>query len=85
MRRDNLLVPGRALVPVKDEALRTLLRCLYRSEITTPLDLPSLTRIGLQYCSSELLHHLRGLDQEGIKAVVIAVLAERKATELGLE
>lgn len=85
MRRDNLLLPGRGLVPVQDEALRTLMRGLYRGEITTPLDLPSLTRIGLQYCSSELLHHLRGLDDHAIRAVLVAVLAERKAVAVGLE
>ena len=79
MRPHNPLAPGRALVPVEDKALKVLLRSLYRGDLTAPLDLPSLTRVGLQYCSSELLHHLRGLDQNAIQAVVVAVLAERRA------
>jgi hypothetical protein len=84
MRRDNLLIPGRGLVPVKSEALRVLLRSLYRGDLDTPLDLPGLTRVGLQYCAEELLHHLRGLDTHAVQVVVTAVLAERKAVELGM-
>ncbi|HCH65023.1 MAG: hypothetical protein CL927_16360 [Deltaproteobacteria bacterium] len=79
MRPHNPLAPGRALVPVDDKALKTLLRALYRGDLTLPLDLPGLTRVGLQYCSSELLHHLRGLDKGAVQAVVVAVLAERRA------
>jgi hypothetical protein len=81
MRPHNPLAPGRALVPVESKALKVLLRSLYRGDLTAPLDLPSLTRVGLQYCSSELLHHLRGLDQNAIQAVVVAVLAERRAAD----
>jgi len=79
MRPYNPLQPGRGLVPVSDDALRTLLRSLYRGDLTAPLDLPGLTRVGLQYCSAELLHHLRGLEDTAVRAVVVAVLAERKA------
>jgi hypothetical protein len=79
MRPHNPLALGQGLVPVEDNALKVLLRSLYRGDLTTPLDLPGLTRVGLQYCASELLHHLRGLDDVAIRAVVVAVLAERKA------
>lgn len=74
----NPFAMGQGLVPVKTEALRTLLRHLYRGDISTPLALPDLTRIGLQYCATDLLHHLRGLDEVAVRAVLVAVLAERK-------
>ncbi len=79
MRPHNPLAPGRALVPLEDDSLKVLLRCLYRGDLSAPLDLPGLTRVGLQYCAEELLHHLRGLDQLAVRAVVVAVLAERRA------
>jgi len=74
----NPFAMGQGLVPVKTDALRTLLRHLYRGDIEAPLALPDLTRIGLQYCASDLLHHLRGLDNTAVRAVLVAVLAERK-------
>ena len=79
MRPHNPLAPGRGLVPLEDASLKVLLRSLYRGDLTAPLDLPGLTRVGLQFCAEELLHHLRGLDQAAIQAVVVAVLAERRA------
>ncbi len=72
---------GRALVPVEDSALKTLLRSLYRGDLTTPLDMPGLTRVGLQYCASDLLHHLRGMPEQAVIAVLVAVLAERRVAE----
>lgn len=84
-RIDPSKVPpfGKGLVPVSDAALKTLLKHLYRGDIEAPLDLPGLTRIGLQYCATDLLHHLRGLDRTAIQAVCVAVLAERKVAAAG--
>lgn len=81
MRPHNPLQLGLGLVPVDDSALRTLLKALYRGDIAPPLTLPDLTRVGLQYCASELLHHLRNLDDAAIRAVLVAVLAERRAAQ----
>ena len=67
---------GLTLVPT--EALRVALRCLHRGDLRCPVDLPELTRCGLQYVAAELMHNLRGLDQSAVRAVLVTVLAERK-------
>ena len=68
---------GRGLTQVSTEALKTLLRAVLREEIAVPLTFEELTRCGLQHCASELLDTLRGLDERAVKAVLMAVLAER--------
>ena len=65
------------LRPVSTEALKVALRSLHRGDLTTPLTLEGLTRVGLQYTATELLEVLRGLDDSGVRAVLVAVLAER--------
>lgn len=74
---------GIGLSEVTTADLKTLLRLLHRGEVATPLDVTELARVGLQHCAIELLGHLRGLEATAIKAVVIAVIAERNARTRG--
>jgi hypothetical protein len=61
---------------VKTDDLRILLRAVHRDELETPFDRAGLATIGLLRIADDL-DHLRGLDASAIKAVVIAVIAER--------
>ncbi len=74
---------GTGLTPVSTAALEQLLRATHRGEVRFPLDIGELTRHGLQYCASELLHALRGCGDDTVKAVLVNVLAERKAHARG--
>lgn len=65
------------LTAVVDERLRALLTGLHRETLACPLTIVGLTCHGLQDCAGPLLGHLRGLDAAGVRAVVVAVLAER--------
>ena len=78
----SILAPygsGLGLTDVPTPPLRTLLRALHRAEIECPLTPVALVAIGLQDHASVLLGHLRGLDHAGVRAVVVAVLAERRS------
>lgn len=70
----------RGLADVPTEALRTLVRLVYKGEIDTPLDITQITRTGLQYCATDLLATLRTLDKQAVLAVLTVALAEREAT-----
>lgn len=66
------------LTAVTDDQLRTLLRGLHRKTLPCPLSFTDLTGHGLQDVGSPLLNHLRGLSEEAVRAVLVAVLAERR-------
>jgi hypothetical protein len=70
---------GIGLTTVSTEALKTLLKGLHKGTLAPPLTIEALTRHGLQYCAAELLGHLRTLDNHGMQAVLVAVIAERNA------
>ena len=65
------------LTQVSTEDLKTMLRYLHRGEMNCPLTPAELARFGLQRCSGSILGHMRELDVQGCRAVVVAVLAER--------
>lgn len=69
---------GAGLTRVDTEALRTLLRSLHRGDVRGPLSVHDLARVGLQYAAEDLLGHLRGVDDAGLRAVLVAVIAERR-------
>ena len=71
---------GEGLTPVATDALKHLLALVHRDELNVPLDVSEFTRIGLQDAAEDL-SLLRGLDKAGVRAVLVAVLAERKARE----
>lgn len=70
-------MPSWALTTIATKDLRTLLRALHRQQIEGPLTTAGLAAVGLQNVSSALLEHLRGLPTEAVRAVLVAVLAER--------
>lgn len=69
------------LTQAPTHALITLLRAIYKNELSLPLSLPDLTRHGLQFCAAELQGALRGLDAPAVTAVLVCVIAERRAQE----
>lgn len=69
-----------ALTGVPTNEIEQLLRFVYRHEIETPITPVGLARVGLQHRSEELMQTLRGLDEAGVRAVLVAVAAERIAT-----
>lgn len=72
------------LTPVPTPSLVHLLRLTYNGELTYPLTMPELSRVGLQSTGPDLLVQLRGLDAKAAQAVIVCVLAERKAREEGI-
>ena len=70
-----------ALTGVPTNEIEQLLRFLYRREIETPITPVGLARVGLQHRSEEFMQSLRGLDESGVRAVLVAVAAERIAVQ----
>lgn len=60
--------------------LQRLLRALHRRELSCPVGHASLHVAGLSYLVDRL-DALRGLDERAVRAVLVAVLAERRARE----
>ncbi len=69
------------LTQAPTHALVTLLRAIYKQQLTLPLSLPELTRHGLQFCAADLQGALRGLHAPAVTAVLVCVIAERRAQE----
>jgi hypothetical protein len=55
-----------------------MLRQLHRNELTCPLTPAGVVCLGLQDDMEAVFSVMRGLDQSGVRAVLVAVLAERK-------
>lgn len=72
-----MLRAGVGLTRVRTEDLKRALAALHRGGLAFPLTIEELTRFGLQHCAQDLLETLRGLDEAGTRAVLVAVLAER--------
>ena len=70
-----------ALTGVPTRELEQLLRHQYRGELESPVTVAGLARVGLQHRSEELMQSLRGLDEAGVRAVLVAVIAERREGE----
>lgn len=66
------------LTAVPTPLLEKALRSLHRGELVCPLDISRLAAVGLQDVGPQLLAGLRGLDAAGVRAVLVAVIAERK-------
>ena len=56
--------------------LRLLLRALHRGELECPIHPKSLAIVGLLRLGDDV-EVLRGLDEAGVRAVLVSVLAER--------
>ena len=71
--------PGLGLTGLNTQELQKLLRHLHRGELICPVDIHRLTVVGFQYKADTLTNALRGLDEVGVRAVLVCVLAERIA------
>lgn len=67
----------RGLVGVTDADLVALLRALHRGELECPITRIGLAQAGLLRLGDEL-EVLRDLDERGCRAVLVAVLVERR-------
>lgn len=70
-----------ALTGVPTDELKALLRNVYRGEIEIPITTAGLALVGLQHRAEEIMQSLRNLDEPGVRAVLVAVAAERIAIE----
>jgi hypothetical protein len=66
------------LVDVKTVDLENALRGVHRGTLPCPLGPAGLAGNGLQHVQESLLGSMRGLDEAGVRAVLVAVLAERR-------
>ena len=66
------------LTELTEEELKKLLRHVYREELPCPITADTLACVGFQSRHEWLSAALRGLDADGVKAVLVAVIAERK-------
>jgi hypothetical protein len=72
-----VLDAGRGLTQVSTSDLTSVLRALVRDEIRAPVTPLELAKVGLLRLQDEL-GYLRGLSSEATRAVLIAVIAERR-------
>lgn len=72
-----------SLRSVPTASLETLLRAIHKAQIPCPLRADTLACVGLQERQEPILAALRGLDEPGVRAVLVNVLAERKAGHHG--
>jgi len=75
----TVLDAGKGLTRVSTEQLKRALKSVYRKDVSCPLSIEDLTRVGLQNVASELLRSLRGLDETAVQAILVTVIAERSA------
>ena len=69
---------GQGLREVPSIDLKRLLTAIHRGDLPCPLTADVLACVGLQDRSEVLLGSLRGLTDAGVRAVLVAVLAERR-------
>jgi len=67
------------LTSVPTDELERLRRSVHRSEVLFPLTADQLACVGLQHRSEDLLGALRGLPERSVRAILVCVLAERRA------
>lgn len=72
-----MLTAASGLTRINTEDLKKALTYVHRGELKSPLHIHDLARVGLQHCANELLAAMRGLDEQGMRAVLVSVIAER--------
>jgi len=72
---------ARGLADVPTEQLKGMFRSLVKGDLNCPLTAWEIARHGYQSWQAEILEALRGLPTEGVRAVLVAVLAERRSAE----
>lgn len=68
---------GAGLTGLTTTDLERLLRAVYRKTLTCPIGHAELHMAGLSYLVDRV-DFLRGLDERAVRAVLVAVLAERR-------
>lgn len=66
------------LQDVPTKGLKTMLRQLHKGALPCPLTVSAVVAMGLQDHLTAILHLMRDLDEPGVRAVLVAVLAERQ-------
>ena len=69
------------LASLTTEHLKKLLKYLHDGSLGLPLTAHSIAAAGFQFRHQELMAALRGLDETGVRAVLVCVLAERLMAE----
>lgn len=72
-----MLGAAQGLTTITSEDLKKALAALHRGQLSFPLTVETLTCVGLQHAANDLLEILRGLDERAVRAVLVAVIAER--------
>lgn len=70
------MIGSQGLKAVKSEDLKRILRAVHRGELPCPINRIGLASTGLLRLGDDL-DVLRGLDEPGVRAVIVAVLSER--------
>ena len=65
------------LTEVPTDDLKRALRAVHRGDLPCPITADTLACVGLQDRSPPLMETLRGLDETAVRAVLVAVIAER--------
>ena len=73
--------PGEGLTSLKTAELKKLLGILHKGQFDLPISAHSIACAGFQYKHAELMSAFRGVDEAGIRAVLVCVLAERLSQE----
>ena len=73
-----MFTSAKGMTAVKTDDVKALLRCVHRGELACPITQIGLAQAGLLRLGDDV-GHLFGLDEAGVRAVLVAVLAERLA------
>jgi hypothetical protein len=71
------MISGKGLTNLTLVDLENLLRALHREQLKCPIDQLALHQAGLSYLVDRV-DFLKGLDARAVRAVLVAVIAERK-------
>ncbi|MCC6872792.1 MAG: hypothetical protein IT378_00675 [Sandaracinaceae bacterium] len=74
--------PSLGLTHLKTTDLENLLRALHRGQLACPVGPKELTAAGLAYLQDRV-EFLKGLEERAVRAVLVAVIAERKTERQG--
>jgi len=68
---------AKGMTSLKTKDLKAILRLVHRGELSCPITQIGLAQAGLLRLGDDV-GHLFGLNEAGVRAVVVAVLAERR-------
>jgi hypothetical protein len=71
------MTAGQGLAEVPTDALKRLLAHLHRGDLICPVSPARLATVGFQYKTEVLMNALRHVDETGVRAILVCVLAER--------